>query len=400
MTSSPLKDEIALRAGHRPRRLISTPVGARGTAKPARRDANTQSDLGCTRSRVRRDPDHRRPHAGPDARPPLRLANAVDRRAEGAPPHGRRSATASRTRAAWSCAARARRGRGRLARPGPDAWAPSPRCCCFLFGCAGDPRHARAGRRLAQRRRAGARGRRRRRRPGRRRPLGRRARARARRRARRRRPRAGRRRVGGRPAGRPQARADVLRGAAGQGPRQATPATPDGGSAMAEPIRVLQSFPHKIGAARICTTAWHEAAGVAAAGGRGPGGDGRGAPAAARGGRGPARRWRAAALRIPYKALGRTRALRAARPPRRARAAAAGRRDRHRPHVADGRARDAAHGAPPRDPDRARASRWLAGAVNWSGVAPGRRVSGDGGGAADAAVARVGWRGGVGAGAG
>ncbi len=33
-------------------------------------------------------------------------------------------------------------------------------------------------------------------------------------------------------------------------------------------VRVLQSFPHKIGAARICTTAWHEAAEVAGAGGR------------------------------------------------------------------------------------------------------------------------------------
>ena len=32
------------------------------------------------------------------------------------------------------------------------------------------------------------------------------------------------------------------------------------------PIRVLQSFPHKIGAARICTTAWHQAVGVANAG--------------------------------------------------------------------------------------------------------------------------------------
>jgi glycosyltransferase involved in cell wall biosynthesis len=32
-------------------------------------------------------------------------------------------------------------------------------------------------------------------------------------------------------------------------------------------VRVLQSFPHKIGAARICTTAWHQASGVAAAGG-------------------------------------------------------------------------------------------------------------------------------------
>lgn len=32
-------------------------------------------------------------------------------------------------------------------------------------------------------------------------------------------------------------------------------------------IRVLQTFPHKIGAARICTTAWHQAAGVDVAGG-------------------------------------------------------------------------------------------------------------------------------------
>lgn len=32
-------------------------------------------------------------------------------------------------------------------------------------------------------------------------------------------------------------------------------------------VRVLQSFPHKIGAARICTTAWHQAVGVADAGG-------------------------------------------------------------------------------------------------------------------------------------
>lgn len=32
-------------------------------------------------------------------------------------------------------------------------------------------------------------------------------------------------------------------------------------------VRVLQSFPHKIGAGRICTTAWHQAADVAHAGG-------------------------------------------------------------------------------------------------------------------------------------
>jgi hypothetical protein len=33
-----------------------------------------------------------------------------------------------------------------------------------------------------------------------------------------------------------------------------------------KPIRVLYSFPHKLGAARICTTAWHQADGLAAAG--------------------------------------------------------------------------------------------------------------------------------------
>lgn len=32
------------------------------------------------------------------------------------------------------------------------------------------------------------------------------------------------------------------------------------------PLRVLYSFPHKLGAARICTTAWHEVEGIAAAG--------------------------------------------------------------------------------------------------------------------------------------
>jgi glycosyltransferase involved in cell wall biosynthesis len=32
------------------------------------------------------------------------------------------------------------------------------------------------------------------------------------------------------------------------------------------PIRVLYSFPHKLGAARICTTAWHQVAGIAGAG--------------------------------------------------------------------------------------------------------------------------------------
>lgn len=68
-------------------------------------------------------------------------------------------------------------------------------------------------------------------------------------------------------------------------------------------IRVLQSFPHKIGAGRISSTAWHQAAGVAAAGGDvlvRPGAvhrplptDVRARPTLARG------RWR-----VPYRALG------------------------------------------------------------------------------------------------
>jgi glycosyltransferase involved in cell wall biosynthesis len=37
-------------------------------------------------------------------------------------------------------------------------------------------------------------------------------------------------------------------------------------SAPRGPVRVLQSFPHRIGAARICTTAWHQAVETAAAG--------------------------------------------------------------------------------------------------------------------------------------
>jgi glycosyltransferase involved in cell wall biosynthesis len=37
-------------------------------------------------------------------------------------------------------------------------------------------------------------------------------------------------------------------------------------SDQTRPLRVLQSFPHKIGAGRICTTAWHQAEGVDAAG--------------------------------------------------------------------------------------------------------------------------------------
>lgn len=75
------------------------------------------------------------------------------------------------------------------------------------------------------------------------------------------------------------------------------------------PITVLQSFPHKIGASRICDTAWHQAAGVAAAGGQVlsmpaavhrdlPGGV-EVSPTLARG------RWR-----VPFKAVGRLRAFR------------------------------------------------------------------------------------------
>jgi D-inositol-3-phosphate glycosyltransferase len=74
------------------------------------------------------------------------------------------------------------------------------------------------------------------------------------------------------------------------------------------PIRVLQSFPHKIGAARICTTAWYQATGVAEAGAdllvmpgavQRPLPDGiRVRPTLARG-----------KVRIPYRPLGRMRAL-------------------------------------------------------------------------------------------
>jgi glycosyltransferase involved in cell wall biosynthesis len=73
-------------------------------------------------------------------------------------------------------------------------------------------------------------------------------------------------------------------------------------------LRVLQSFPHKIGAARICTTAWHQAAGVAEAGATltvMPGAVHRPLPGGVRVrptlARGP--------VRIPYRTLGRMRAL-------------------------------------------------------------------------------------------
>jgi glycosyltransferase involved in cell wall biosynthesis len=73
-------------------------------------------------------------------------------------------------------------------------------------------------------------------------------------------------------------------------------------------IRVLQSFPHRIGAARICTTAWHQAEGVSEAGGdvlvmpasvhRPLPPEVRVRPTLARG------KWR-----IPYKAIGHLRAF-------------------------------------------------------------------------------------------
>lgn len=68
-------------------------------------------------------------------------------------------------------------------------------------------------------------------------------------------------------------------------------------------LRVLHSFPHKIGAGRICTTAWQEVAGVAAAGGDVivfPGAVARPLPASVRVQPTLARgRWR-----VPYKPLG------------------------------------------------------------------------------------------------
>jgi glycosyltransferase involved in cell wall biosynthesis len=73
-------------------------------------------------------------------------------------------------------------------------------------------------------------------------------------------------------------------------------------------IRVLQSFPHKIGAGRICDTAWHQAVGVAAAGAEltvYPGVVHRQLPASVRVWPTLARgRWR-----LPYRVLGRIRTL-------------------------------------------------------------------------------------------
>jgi glycosyltransferase involved in cell wall biosynthesis len=74
------------------------------------------------------------------------------------------------------------------------------------------------------------------------------------------------------------------------------------------PIRVLQSFPHKIGAGRICDTAWHQAAGAAGAGADVvvmPGSVHRPLPSSVRV-RPTLSRGR---LRVPYKLLGHMRAL-------------------------------------------------------------------------------------------
>jgi D-inositol-3-phosphate glycosyltransferase len=74
------------------------------------------------------------------------------------------------------------------------------------------------------------------------------------------------------------------------------------------PVRVLQSFPHRIGAARICQTAWYQAAGTAAAGAEllvMPGSVHRELPAGIRV-RPTLARGR---FRIPYRTLGRVRAL-------------------------------------------------------------------------------------------
>jgi glycosyltransferase involved in cell wall biosynthesis len=74
------------------------------------------------------------------------------------------------------------------------------------------------------------------------------------------------------------------------------------------PVRVLQSFPHRIGAARICTTAWYQAAGAAEAGADVlvmTGSVARPLPTEVRV-RETLARGRA---RIPYRVLGRVRAL-------------------------------------------------------------------------------------------
>ena len=76
----------------------------------------------------------------------------------------------------------------------------------------------------------------------------------------------------------------------------------------ARPLRVLQSFPHKIGASRICETAWYQATGVAEAGADllvMPGAVHRQLPAEVRVQPTLAR----GRVRIPYRALGAMRAF-------------------------------------------------------------------------------------------
>jgi hypothetical protein len=73
------------------------------------------------------------------------------------------------------------------------------------------------------------------------------------------------------------------------------------------PVRVLYSFPHKIGAARICTTAWYQVHGLTAAGAEVlvfPGAVHKQLPKSAKVRPTLAR----GKLRIPYKLLGRMRA--------------------------------------------------------------------------------------------
>ena len=78
---------------------------------------------------------------------------------------------------------------------------------------------------------------------------------------------------------------------------------PDG-----HPVRALYSFPHRIGAGRICETAWQQVAGVAAAGADVlvfPGAVARELPTTIR--VRPTLAW--GSVRIPYRALGQRRAL-------------------------------------------------------------------------------------------
>src|SRR5262249_18489696 len=75
-----------------------------------------------------------------------------------------------------------------------------------------------------------------------------------------------------------------------------------------KPVRVLYSFPHKLGAERICYTAWQQVSGIAAAGADVvvyPGALQRSIPVPVK--IQPTLAWNG--LRVPYKLLGRIRAL-------------------------------------------------------------------------------------------